>query len=474
MLKFIVVRGSIHAMRSGVQTKEFYPTSESRTGRYLTPLQRKAIRELKKSDSLTDSLSVPVLTKHQNNNCQGRKRMAKKKSRSLTTKYKPFSSHPKAISTKSRTETKPHTSSWAPKSMSQVQCRRYDKFRQTIKPAPPIQIDVDILKKGGFTSVFCTSTSSTIQEDNHKPVVENDENAPPIIQDIDVPVASCVPSINGHCVRKKNVSKLFPIFEKASRNASVRINNTGGKSPKAQLVCKKLTSIEKSNSQYIIDAGQKKFGATQCSVCGMVFTASHPVDEQDHQRYHRRFLCIIKFPGWKNERVVTSFKDGRIIKVTPSDQQYSVKKVTDILGIVDVDLGFQTPNIGFASSKVAYLFISEKQKVAGCVIVEKIDKAFRLVPTEEGAHIGTYGDRLYCTGPTPVPTICGISRIWTYAPLRRKNIATRLVDAVRASFVLGMCLSPSHVAFSDPTPDGRSFAMNYFGASNVLVYNLLQ
>lgn len=452
-------------MKPGLHTGRFYTTSKSNKIGYLSPVERKAIQELKKVDDSTDNpSSVTVPKKVKKRKSQGPGRMEKKKA--SRSKFKPFSSQPNPTSIIPNKKMKLHTSNWAPKSLSKAQLKRYDNFRQTLKFSPPIQIDLDLLKKNGSTSAISITTLNTSEKDNNRPVeIENDENSPPL-----QPCLSC--SITP-CAETKNVSKLFPIFEKASRNASNR-NNNAQKPFKAQVVSKKLTSIEKSNSQYIIDAGQKKFGATQCSVCGMVFTASHPVDEQDHQRYHKRFLGIIKFPGWKHERVVISFMDGRIIKVTPSDQQYSVQKVVDILGIVDVDLGFQTPNIGFASTKVAYLFISDQQKVAGCLIAEKISKAYHLMPTEEGAPVGNYGDRLYCTSPTPVPTVCGISRIWTYAPLRRKKIATRLIDAVRASFVLGMCLAPSHVAFSDPTPDGRCFALKYFGASNVLVYNLLQ
>jgi hypothetical protein len=40
------------------------------------------------------------------------------------------------------------------------------------------------------------------------------------------------------------------------------------------------------DSQYIIDAGQKKFGATQCKECDIVYQIGDPDDEVAHQKYH--------------------------------------------------------------------------------------------------------------------------------------------------------------------------------------------
>jgi N-acetyltransferase len=40
------------------------------------------------------------------------------------------------------------------------------------------------------------------------------------------------------------------------------------------------------DNQYIIDAGQKKFGATQCKDCGIVYQIGDPDDEVSHQKYH--------------------------------------------------------------------------------------------------------------------------------------------------------------------------------------------
>ena len=44
------------------------------------------------------------------------------------------------------------------------------------------------------------------------------------------------------------------------------------------------------------DLGQKRFGATSCETCGMVYTAAHPEDEASHEKFHRKYLSSVKFP----------------------------------------------------------------------------------------------------------------------------------------------------------------------------------
>lgn len=46
------------------------------------------------------------------------------------------------------------------------------------------------------------------------------------------------------------------------------------------------------NNQYIIDAGQKKFGATQCKECSIVYQIGDPEDEVSHMKYHDSALNL--------------------------------------------------------------------------------------------------------------------------------------------------------------------------------------
>ncbi|KAK2498945.1 hypothetical protein MC885_015706 [Smutsia gigantea] len=58
----------------------------------------------------------------------------------------------------------------------------------------------------------------------------------------------------------------------------------------------KLKEAEKADEkQLIIDAGQKRFGAISCNVCGMLYTASNPEDETQHLLFHNQFISAVKY-----------------------------------------------------------------------------------------------------------------------------------------------------------------------------------
>ena len=218
--------------------------------------------------------------------------------------------------------------------------------------------------------------------------------------------------------------------------------------------------------QAVIDAGQKKIGANQCGLCGMVYTINLPHDQEQHAAYHKRFLDSVKFNGWKNERVVASFTNGRILKILPSDPKYAVKKVNEICSVIDADLGFENHiNFSTSTSKIIYLFITDSRQVAGCVVAEPISHAFRLLTSASENHAVSTCARF------SEPAACGVSRIWTYYPYRRRGIATRLVDALRSTFVLGAFVQINQIAFSDPTADGIKFASHYCKTESFLTYN---
>ncbi|KAG7267054.1 hypothetical protein CRUP_026297 [Coryphaenoides rupestris] len=90
---------------------------------------------------------------------------------------------------------------------------------------------------------------------------------------------------------------------------------------------KKLKEADKDGTQTIIDAGQKHFGAVACSVCGMLYSAANPEDETQHILFHNQFISAVKYVGWKKERILGEYPDGKIILVLPDDPKYALKKV---------------------------------------------------------------------------------------------------------------------------------------------------
>lgn len=278
-------------------------------------------------------------------------------------------------------------------------------------------------------------------------------------------------------------SLVYPIFSVSSNNtkrSSAEEESSAGRVPcinfskqnNTQKTVNTRDTNRETKDQFVIDAGQKYFGATMCKSCGMIYSASNPEDEIQHAQYHHRFLEGIKYTGWKRERVVAEFWDGKILLVLPRDPSYALRKVTDVQELVDYELGFQQVVPKCPEKAKTFLFVSDK-RVVGCLIAEPIKQAFRVLSESTGPESSDSKEnsRAWQCSNVPEHAVCGISRLWVFKLKRRKRIARRLVDTLRNSFMFGCFLSINEIAFSDPTPDGKSFATKYCNTPNFLVYN---
>ncbi|NXA39946.1 ESCO2 acetyltransferase, partial [Eudromia elegans] len=243
---------------------------------------------------------------------------------------------------------------------------------------------------------------------------------------------------------------------------------------------KKKELCRRSKDQMIIDAGQKHFGAVICKSCGMIYTAASPEDEAQHIQHHERFLEGLRYVGWKKERVVAEFWDGKIVLILPDDPKYAVKKAEDVREIVDNELGFKQVTLNCPAKTKMYLFVSNEKMIVGCLVAESIKQAFRVL-SEPGAAQAAGQDvlqqqqqqRAWRCSAQPEPALCGVSRVWVFSLARRKGVARRMLDVVRSTFTYGCYLSTEEIAFSDPTPDGKLFATRYCQTPNFLVYNFV-
>ncbi|XP_016889122.1 N-acetyltransferase ESCO2 isoform X3 [Cynoglossus semilaevis] len=284
---------------------------------------------------------------------------------------------------------------------------------------------------------------------------------------------------------------MYPIFGSASKRSKKA-------SPQAQVCCStpngpimsmqtpsaaKERSVRRKkdkqdHNQLIIDAGQKQFGAVTCSSCGMVYSIDNPEDTFQHTQFHQRFVDSIKFVGWKKERVVSEFWDGKILLVLPDDPKYAVKKAEEVRQVADSELGFQQVTLSSPSQAKTYLFVNTDRMVVGCLVAEHIRQAYRVLEQQDQHKDMSKEDfmerhRAWCCSTSPEPALCGISRIWVFSLARRQSIATRMLDTVRSTFIFGSHLSKTEIAFSDPTPDGKLFASNYCNTPTFLVYNFI-
>ncbi|XP_061900879.1 N-acetyltransferase ESCO2 isoform X1 [Entelurus aequoreus] len=286
---------------------------------------------------------------------------------------------------------------------------------------------------------------------------------------------------------KECTAAVYPIFGSASKRsknkkAPLSFSTSAGPAASLQATAAKerprRRKEKQDDDQLVIDAGQKQFGAITCSSCGMVYSADNPEDSFQHDQFHQYLLDSIKYVGWKKERVLAEFWDGKILMVMPDDPKYAIKKAEDVRRIADNELGFQQVTLSRPSQAKTYLFINTERVIVGCLIAEPIRQAFRVLEQSEQYLDMTKDDfmdrhRVWCCSTIPEKALCGVSRIWVFNLARRHGIARRMLDTVRSTFVYGSHLTKEEIAFSDPTLDGKQFASAYCGTSAFLVYNFI-
>lgn len=137
------------------------------------------------------------------------------------------------------------------------------------------------------------------------------------------------------------------------------------------------------------------------------------------------------------------FTSSRIILIEPHDSKQHWKKVSEILAVVDRDLGLADMEMSDCENKKVninctcyfivfgknhknilckiFLYIREKS-VLGVLVTEPIKTAYRMIPELI---------ELNCCTAESTPTKCGVNVIWTAMSHRRQGIATKLLDTLR-------------------------------------------
>nr|XP_045613540.1 N-acetyltransferase ESCO2-like isoform X2 [Procambarus clarkii] len=257
-------------------------------------------------------------------------------------------------------------------------------------------------------------------------------------------------------------SKFYSIFDPKRRQADQNISiNKSNK-------CTRHSFVDKESSQMMIDAGQKKFGAEQCSLCGTVYEVGNPVDEASHNLHHDNFVNSVKFSGWKRERLVRDLDHlgGRVVMVSSEDPPHYWRKVEEMCEIVDAELGFSGKKPKSGEDIKAFLYILER-RIVGCLIAERISNAYKIIPH---ALLKPGLSHPACCSETPSKVWAGVSRLWVLQSQRGKGIASTLVNSMRDNMITNYFLKVDEIAFSDPTENGLAFAEKYTGKADFLVY----
>lgn len=314
-----------------------------------------------------------------------------------------------------------------------------------------LQKDEELLTK-------CSLTQS--QEQTHSPRRKSPRKAEKGLQKNEC--ASSSPQKSLSLKNKDKDTKLYSIFDPKRRLADQNIPFK-----KSQNKLSRQKAADKEDSQMMIDAGQKKFGAQQCSVCGVVYEVGNQADEISHNRHHDHFVNSLKFLGWKKEKLVRDMDHlgGRVVMVSSDDPPHYWRKVEDICEIIDAELGFSENSIKAKETTKVFLYILER-RIVGCLVAEKIDKAYKII------HQASTRDtaRPVCCSETPSRVWAGVSRLWVFKSQRGKGIASTLVNSMRDNMIANYFLNVNEIAFSDPTENGLKFAEKYTGKPDFLVY----
>ncbi|KAH0543287.1 hypothetical protein FGG08_002350 [Glutinoglossum americanum] len=239
------------------------------------------------------------------------------------------------------------------------------------------------------------------------------------------------------------------------------------------------TKKRKRLTQMQIDLG----GDTRktCKICGMEYIPSNVDDVTLHKKFHDMNVGGVDlgktFVGgngkviWESATAKGSEDGGETGLVMVVDRKSSVtdknraKKVLEVVrrelsavAIRDEDLWGQVANGNEKGDRFkVYLYI-KGEKCVGLCLAERISKAKRIVArTVSGSKSSSVS-----VSDVSFAAVLGISRIWTSQSCRRQGIARRLLECTASSFIYGMSVSKTMMAFSQPTESGGELADRWF------------
>ena len=258
-------------------------------------------------------------------------------------------------------------------------------------------------------------------------------------------------------------SKVYPVFQ---RNAKTGINEELSSNPVAKVATQKVLKVRDEN-QTIIDAGQKKIGATNCDSCNCMYTPGDAADEKRHEKVHNRHLGIVGFAGWKNENVCLDDEECRVIVVRSNGtEKRHWEKAEEVLEVVDSAMGISPAGKPRQPSRSeAYLCIVDK-RVAGFLLVEPLMENDRVATSYVEKNVRVTSDDKNIKDKA---RMVGVSRIWVHSDYQRRGLATRMMDAMRMKYRMPMRVERHELAFTHTSPAGAKFVETYAG-KKFLVY----
>ncbi|KAH7696404.1 hypothetical protein AAVH_36526 [Aphelenchoides avenae] len=188
----------------------------------------------------------------------------------------------------------------------------------------------------------------------------------------------------------------------------------------------------------------------------MSYNISVPRERQAHDEYCNRFIQTTHFyvtanqlQAWKKSVFFEDVSDGAIRGTLfhLNEKSTSTLKKKEF---VNVELGCRDmPAWSESGSRQAFVFIAKNTGedpafVAALTLIDRVGTV-KLMP-----HGLAFRGKFR-----------GVNRIWVHARVRRKALATFLLDAVRRLATTGPPLPKTRVAFGDPDDTGVQLAKAY-------------
>ena len=194
------------------------------------------------------------------------------------------------------------------------------------------------------------------------------------------------------CVVRNNSNGLFGGKGRDSISCKKKRLKMMSNEEETKKKCKRVDDEDrqKQKEQTFLDFGQSNFGSKICKICGMMYSPGKPEDEALHSAYCEKKSKPIAFRSKRIQFVVFEnlSQDVQVWKVqgplerTRKECKYIADKYVEVKRIMDVEMGFG--QAGSSDSWTAYFYV-KKHVIAGCVIVEKIQRAHKLLSKDSAS-----------------------------------------------------------------------------------------
>ncbi|XP_054841625.1 N-acetyltransferase ESCO1 isoform X2 [Eublepharis macularius] len=158
-------------------------------------------------------------------------------------------------------------------------------------------------------------------------ITTNSESAPPPAKQSKKDIVEIKPQVPApkQLVRTLFTNKTSEAAESRTCLAKTSMSKCDAFFSSEENIQKLREAAKDSDKQLIIDAGQKRFGAISCNICGMLYTASNPEDEAQHLLFHNQFISAVKYvvllinhhQCGSEEELITSFLSVFNFRYTP-------------------------------------------------------------------------------------------------------------------------------------------------------------